>query len=156
MGGGSTVPRPKVYPTGLDVRGKRLWRDVTEARPDLGPGERVMLEEACRMADRLEALDQQIRGAGVATIETEDGKEFTLYVTGAMAEARLAVTALRGVMMTLGLDRRLAPPAPPQPQPAPAGPEPDDGAPTSSASPSGDPIVHIVGRRPSSARASGA
>jgi hypothetical protein len=47
-------------PVGLGDRGLRLWEESLAGR-DLGPTHRVLLEEACRIADRLEALDGMIR-----------------------------------------------------------------------------------------------
>ena len=48
-------------PVGLAARGKRMWTE-TLAECDPGAAHRVLLEEACRIADRLEALDKIIRG----------------------------------------------------------------------------------------------
>ena len=55
----ATKHRP---PVGLKTRGKRLWEDVL-AIPGWDPnaGEIVLLEEACRAADRLEVLDRELR-----------------------------------------------------------------------------------------------
>lgn len=50
-------------PVGLAARGKRMWTE-TLAECDPGAAHRVLLEEACRIADRLEALDRIIRGLG--------------------------------------------------------------------------------------------
>jgi hypothetical protein len=44
------------------TRGDNLWTEVTEAH-DLDPVQLVILQEACRCADRLDALDARI-GAG--------------------------------------------------------------------------------------------
>lgn len=49
-----------VPPVGLGPRGTQMW-DETQAGGDLGPSHRVLLEEACRIADRLESLDGLIR-----------------------------------------------------------------------------------------------
>lgn len=46
-------------PVGLGARGRRLWRELaTAATP---PAQRVLMEEACRIADRLERLDALLR-----------------------------------------------------------------------------------------------
>jgi hypothetical protein len=55
------VTRPK-YPPGLGDGGRRLWAEVKAARKELGPGEAVLLEEACRMKDRLDRLAIQLTG----------------------------------------------------------------------------------------------
>lgn len=41
------------------TRGERLWSELTEAH-DLDPSQQVILQEACRCADRLDALDARI------------------------------------------------------------------------------------------------
>jgi hypothetical protein len=144
-----TVPRAAVYPKGLAVRGKRLWRDVHAVRPRLGPGERVLLEEACRLADRLEAINDQLTGSvgALLTVETKDGKVFTLVVDAAQQEARLSTVALRQVLLSLGLDRMVVPEEPPVPapaqQPAPAAQQKEEAAPTED----GDPADILAARR---------
>jgi hypothetical protein len=134
------MPRQPVYPKGLDVRGKRLWKDVLGVRPRLGPGERVLLEEACRMSDRLEALNVIISGGAGPTYETEDGQVFTVVTDAAQQEARLTVVALRQVLMSLGLDRLQAPAAVPAPAPA------ADPAPAPAPAPA-DPLDQITAAR---------
>lgn len=57
------MSKPK-RPVGLATRGKRLWREITEAH-DLDSVQVVMLEECCRSADRLDELDSIIQGRGV-------------------------------------------------------------------------------------------
>lgn len=138
------MPRKAVFPKGLKVRGKRLWQQVLEIRPRLGPGERVLLEEACRLTDRLEALNDEIAGRKAADVVTKDGRRFVLVVDAAMQEARLTTIALRQVMMSLGLDKMPVPeerpPAPAEPVPEPAGEA--DGEPGGL-----DPIDEIGARR---------
>jgi hypothetical protein len=122
-----------VFPPGLAARGKRLWSEVLDARPGMGAAERILLEEACRLVDRLEALDRQLHGEALATVEAGDGSEFTLVVNGAMSEARLAGVALRGMFASLGLDKM------------PAVKEP--AAPATGSGKKGDPIDDITARR---------
>lgn len=61
-------------PVGLDARGRRLWRESL-AQWSLSPAHLALLEEACRIADRLELLDSIIRAAagGVNDDEGESG-----------------------------------------------------------------------------------
>jgi hypothetical protein len=47
-------------PVGLGARGRRMWTESLEMW-DLTPPHRILLEEACRIADRLELLNKQIR-----------------------------------------------------------------------------------------------
>jgi hypothetical protein len=103
------VTRPK-YPPGLGDGGRRLWAEVKAARKELGPGEAVLLEEACRMKDRLDRLAIQLTGNPFVEFLEEEGKDgdaaqFVLTVNSAMAEARLTATALRGYMISLGLEK---------------------------------------------------
>ena len=107
------MTRPK-YPEGLEAKGRRLWAEVKAARPSLGPGEALMLEEACRMFDRLDRLAKTLSGETfVEFIEdeddsSEDSRTYVLHVSSAMAEARLTATALRGYMLSLGLTSGLS------------------------------------------------
>ncbi len=48
-------------PSGLGAGGKSLWRSITEAH-ELDAMQMVQLEEACRAKDRLDKLDQLLRG----------------------------------------------------------------------------------------------
>ncbi len=43
-------------PAGLATRGRRLWRELV-AQEDFDPAERVLVEEACRITDRLDVLN---------------------------------------------------------------------------------------------------
>lgn len=93
-------------------RGQKLWDDMATAV--LGPTHRLLLDEACRLADRLDQLDQLIRDGHVAL----------------MTEARQQTTALRGIVAELragaprGTGRSGAPPAgvqPPESEQDPSG-----------------------------------
>jgi hypothetical protein len=66
-----SAPRPDPQPDlpawippehGLGERGRRLYGEFTAEGPKLGPAERVLLEEACRIADRCDQLDDFLRG----------------------------------------------------------------------------------------------
>jgi hypothetical protein len=48
------------------TRGQQLWDEITELH-DLDPMQRVILEEACRCADRLDELDGLISARGAAS-----------------------------------------------------------------------------------------
>lgn len=58
--------KPKA-PAGLASRGKRLWREITEAHV-LDSVQVAVLEECCRSADRLDELDSIIQGKGVLNL----------------------------------------------------------------------------------------
>ena len=76
-------------PSSLQTRGKRLWEQVTEAH-SLDPVGFVLLEEACRQADRLDTLDRRIRRGG----ERGDA---------AMKEARQQQNVLKQLLVSLRL-----------------------------------------------------
>lgn len=140
--------RAPVYPKGLAARGKRLWRETLEIRPRLGPGERVLLEEACRLTDRLEALNELILNAKPMVV-SKDGKgtSYVVLVDAPAQEARLVTATLRSLMQSLGLDRLSAPAPHPLPTPAPAQGSPSSPAASEPAPGPVDPLDEITKRR---------
>lgn len=84
-------------------RGSRLWRDA--ALPALSPAELVLLEEACRIADRLDRLDAFLCGRQDAWLRfharNEDGSVVRVVVDRALAEARQQADTLRGIVADL-------------------------------------------------------
>ena len=48
-------------PEDLDERGAALWQDMGGSW-EQEPGARLLLHEACRLADRMEKLDRILRG----------------------------------------------------------------------------------------------
>ncbi len=85
----STVPDP---PPGLGPAGQALWDSI--AGPfELAKHEELLLIEACRTADVLDALDQRIHAEGVVT---DDG-----HVSHAVVESRLSRLALARLVATL-------------------------------------------------------
>lgn len=64
-----------------------MWRE-TVADSALAPAHLVLLEESCRIADRLDALDAAIRGSSV---EDDD-------IRGLLAEARQQSAVLKGLL----------------------------------------------------------
>lgn len=61
----TTASSPRA-PKGLQARGRGFWKAVT-ADLELEPHEVRLLEESCRVLDRLEALDAAIRRGGLTT-----------------------------------------------------------------------------------------
>lgn len=81
--------------------GRRIWAAIT-SRGDVGPLQRPLLVEACRIADRLDTLDRQLHGeAWLRFRHDESGAEVTVYVDRALAEAREQATALKGIVSEL-------------------------------------------------------
>jgi hypothetical protein len=62
-----------IYPQGLGSSGKSIWLAMTELA-ELEPWEIVMLMEACRVADRLDALSEALAGATL-TVTNRHGDE---------------------------------------------------------------------------------
>lgn len=83
------------------ARGQRLW----DAHREQVEGERglVMLEEACRIADRLDQLDRILKGeveAWCYIAEARDG-DLEVRVDGALVEARQQANVLRQILSSL-------------------------------------------------------
>src|SRR5262245_10130003 len=95
-------PEPSVpAPPGLAARGTRLWREMA-AGGALTPAQRTLIEEACRIADRLEQLATALRHPRrVFGIEISAFGDIELVVNGPLAEARAQVTALKYVFAEL-------------------------------------------------------
>lgn len=92
-------------PSGLAAKGRRLWRELTELH-DFGPAERVIVEEACRIADRLDRLDALITGKKDAWLRfrsSEDGTEVTVTIDQALSEARQQANQLKQLIAALRL-----------------------------------------------------
>ena len=94
-------------PRGLGRRGRKLWRDITSAH-DLAPAELIVLAEACRTADRLEQLDELLRGdvetwSRVQLPSREDDDELILRIDPALSEARQQATVLKQLLAALRL-----------------------------------------------------
>jgi hypothetical protein len=81
-------------PAGLGARGRRLWRDSL-SQGSLTPAHLVILEEACRISDRLDLLDSIIRGqaAGVNAEESNAG-DFQRW----LAESRQQSATLKALL----------------------------------------------------------
>lgn len=114
-------------PADLGDRGAQLWRDMGGSW-EQDPGARLLLHEACRLADRLETFDRVLRGDINTWLTFElprdgsDDEPLRLKVDAAVAEARLHVTTLRQVLAQLRRVRptgRLLPGAPSEPTPPP-------------------------------------
>lgn len=96
-----------VIPAGLAERGTALWIDVLAER-ELDAAGRVLLAEACRMADRLEQMDRLLRGdIGTWAVISDDytgGKRTTKVVLDdALGEARQQAATLRALVTSLKL-----------------------------------------------------
>jgi DNA-binding transcriptional LysR family regulator len=91
----------------LGARGRSLWDDVTKLL-ELDAAGRVLLEEACRIADRLDRLEALIAGDGREWARVEftvrgARKEVRLVFDDALAEARQQANTLRQIVTSLKL-----------------------------------------------------
>lgn len=98
-------------------RGRDLWRSQQPkgGEPDLSAAERVLLEEACRLADRLDTLDQILRGDTMAwlRVSVPEGSDVgTLIVDKALSEARQQQVALKTLLAELRQSRATRSPRP--------------------------------------------
>lgn len=86
----------------LGARGAALWQAMHDV--GLGPAHRVLLEEACRLADRLDRLDAMVEGREEwirLRSRDEDQTTYVVVVDGLLSEARQHATTLRGLVAEL-------------------------------------------------------
>ena len=93
----------------LGTRGRRLWHQITGDGPELRPAEQVLLEEACRSADRLDRLDRMLRGDEDAWIRfhsiNEDGSIVQVVINNLLSEARQQQVAMKALLAELRTSR---------------------------------------------------
>lgn len=84
------------------MRGAQLWQELDAAGRTSDPAARVLSEEACRLADRLERLDAILRGEAHEwlRVDTQDGTS-VLVVDKALSEARQQAIALKTILAEL-------------------------------------------------------
>jgi len=96
-------------PTGLGAGGRTLWKSITEDHPDLDAAQQVTLLEACRSKDRLDKLDEVLRGDGdtwmrlVVDPRSDDGTIYELRITQALAQANSTATIMKQLIAALRL-----------------------------------------------------
>lgn len=86
------------------TRGQALYASMTSFGP-WDPAQRVLLEEACRIADRLDKLDAQLEDQEAwfhFSVNQGDGyAEVTVMCDRVLAEARLQAVALKAIVAEL-------------------------------------------------------
>lgn len=85
-----------------ETRGQRLFRESNF--PGLTPAHRVLLEEACRITDRLDRLDEIIDGSKWLSCVVEHAGESVLVevtIDKVLAEARQQELALKALVTEL-------------------------------------------------------
>lgn len=113
-------PAPVSMPAAsFGPRGARLWRDTTtDPVLSLSPAELVLLEETCRLADRLDRLDAFLTGREDAWLRfwrTDDGTTVKVVVDRALTEVRQQQDTFRGMVADLMKKAGVAP-APEKPE----------------------------------------
>ena len=104
MAGTDTERRVPTTPTGLRIKGERLWCEM-HSLLDFNPAERVLLEEACRIADRLDKLDALLRGEVDEWTRvrepSQDGAALVLIIDSALSESRQQANQLKQLVAAL-------------------------------------------------------
>lgn len=81
-------------------RGTLLREELRDA--DLGAPHRLLVDEAARIADRLDRLHYALQNKGTwLRFEAADGGEVVVTVDNVLAEARQQATALKGIVSEL-------------------------------------------------------
>lgn len=96
-------------PVVLGERGYALWRQIAADLPAMRPNERVLAEEACRTADRLDVLDRILRDDDVwmrLQPVDDDGSVVKVVLNGALSEARQQQLALRSLLAEIRQARK--------------------------------------------------
>ena len=92
-------------PVGLDEGGRKLWKSITDDH-ELDASQEVTLLEACRSKDRLDKLDEVLRGDGETwmklthRLQTED---YELKIDNALSHANSTANLLKQLLAALRL-----------------------------------------------------
>ena len=97
----------KRAPAGLAAGGRALWRAITDGH-DLDAAQRVQLTEACRAKDRLDKLDEMLRGdvdtwSRLVVDVNSDGQIYELRVTQALDKANATANLMKQLIAALRL-----------------------------------------------------
>lgn len=94
-------------PSGLGTGGRSLWRAVVDEH-ELDRVQMVQLEEACRAKDRLDKLDDLLRGdvdtwARLTVDISSDGEVYELRMTQALTQANATANMMKQLLAALRL-----------------------------------------------------
>ena len=92
-------------PAGLSAGGRSLWKSVTDAH-DLDAVQEVTLLEACRSKDRLDKLDEVLRGdeeTWMRLIKDDRSEYHELKIDAALASANTTANLLKQLLAALRL-----------------------------------------------------
>lgn len=92
-------------PAGLAAGGRRLWSAVATEH-DLDAGQLAQLTEACRAKDRLDKLDQLLRGDAdlwASVVTDRDGEPVSLRIDAALQRANETANLMKQLLAALRL-----------------------------------------------------
>ena len=91
-------------PSGLGSGGRSLWKAIDGAHELSGP-QLVQLEEACRAKDRLDRLDEILRGDADAWayVSISDAGEAELKIDAALTQANATANLMKQLLAALRL-----------------------------------------------------
>lgn len=95
-------------PATLSSGGRDLWQKVTKDHPTLDATQLVQLEEACRSKDRLDKLDEVLRGDSdtwmrLARDLTAEDEVYELRITQALAQANATANLMKQLLAAMRL-----------------------------------------------------
>lgn len=95
-------------PAGLGSGGRSLWRSITEAHDDIDAAQLVQLEEVCRAKDRLDKLDEILRGdtdtwATLVKARGADEGILEVRVSGVLMKANETANVMKMLLAALRL-----------------------------------------------------
>lgn len=94
-------------PGGLAAGGRALWKAITDVH-ELDAAQLVQLTEACRAKDRLDKLDEALRGDSntwmtLAVDVNSDGSVYELRITNALVQANATANLMKQLLAALRL-----------------------------------------------------
>lgn len=91
-------------PPGLGTKGTRLWRELHKDHT-FDPAETVLVEEACRISDRLDRLNSLLVGEEDAWLKLRamESGEVVVRIDDALSEARQQANVLKQLVAALRL-----------------------------------------------------
>ena len=91
-------------PSGLAAGGRTLWKSIDGVH-ELDAVQLVQLEEACRAKDRLDRLDEILRGDvdSWAYISTPDGGDTELKIDSALTSANTTANLMKQLLAAMRL-----------------------------------------------------
>lgn len=93
-------------PSGLSAGGRALWKSIADEH-ELDPAQRVTLLEACRAKDRLDKLDDVLRGDGhtwMQLVEVFNSEQISeLRITQALQQANSTANLMKQLLAAMRL-----------------------------------------------------